>query len=160
MRKTFLGTLIAVGITLSIARNFIVEPQPTRSLAVLPIIDLGSANDQGYFVDGLREEITNRLDRSGLGVSVTKAGPRFHDRNNGMLKVARSLRVDAVLQGSIRRTGNRVQASFSLFDRSQKSIAWSMNYDLESDSEFVLQDELATSVVPSLNAYLVHKASR
>ncbi len=160
MRKTFLGILIAVGIALSIARNFIVEPHPTRSIAVLPIIDLGSANDQGYFVDGLREEITNRLDRSGLGVSVTKAGPSFHERNNGLLEVARSLRVDAVLQGNIRRTGNRVHASFSLFDRSQKSIAWSMNYDFESDSEFGLQDELATSVVPSLNAYLVHKASR
>ena len=150
MSKTLLGILIVVGTTFSIARQLVVDTQPPKSIAVLPLVDLGSVNDQGYFVAGVREEITNRLDRAGLGITVTDPGSRFHDKNTSVLDIARSLRVDAVLQGTVRRTGDRVHASFSLFDTSKKSVAWTRTYELRSDSKFALEDELAKSVVPSV----------
>ena len=155
MSKTLLGILIVVGTTFSIARQLILDPQPPKSIAVLPLIDLGSVNDQGYFVDGVREEITNRLDRAGLGITVTDPGSRFHDKNTSVLDIARSLRVDAVLQGTVRRTGGSVHASFSLFDTSKKSVAWTKTYELRSDSKFALEDELAKSVVPSVTEHLL-----
>jgi adenylate cyclase len=155
MRKSLLVVLIIVGAAFSIVRHLIPEPQPTKSIAVLPFVDLGSVDDQGYFADGLREEITNRIARSGRGLTVTTSDSRFQTNATPLSEIARTLRVDAVLQGSIRRTGNRVHATFSLFDTSKRSVTWTRNYDLQSDSQFALENQLAESVVPSVTGYVV-----
>ena len=155
MSKLVIGILIAIASALSIARHFLPDARPNKSIAVLPFVDLGSVNDQGYFVDGLTEEITGRLAQSGLTVAAANSAADLKAENLGVSQIARTLGVDAVLQGSVRRDGYRVRATVILFDAAKQSVTWKDDLDLGGNSQFALQDELAKSVVPAVHALLV-----
>jgi len=126
------------------------------SIAVLPFTNLSSDSEQQYFCDGLVEDITTELSwiRSLLVISRNSS---FAYRSNtpDIKKVVGELRVNYVLLGSVRRSGDRFRVSARLVDGSTEETIWSKRYDRDVGSMFELQDELANEIVTALDVQLV-----
>ena len=121
------------------------------SIAVLPFLDLSPENDQAWFSDGLAEEVLNVLAQvPGLRVVARTSSFSFRDRNVDVATIARRLDVDHVLEGSVRKWGNRVRVTAQLVETWDSSHRWSETYDRDLDDIFVIQDEIAASVAAAL----------
>jgi TolB-like protein/DNA-binding winged helix-turn-helix (wHTH) protein/Tfp pilus assembly protein PilF len=130
-------------------------PAHGYSLAVLPLDDLSDAQDQAHFSEGVAEEIINRLaNTKTLRVISRKSSFSFRGEDTGIADIARRLNVTHVLEGSIRKSGNRVRITARLVDAASNSQVWSKTYDQELTSLFAVQDQIAESVATSLNATL------
>ena len=127
------------------------EGDVIRSIAVLPFVDLSAAGDQEYFADGMTEELLNHLAQiEGLHVPARTSSFAFKGRNEDVSEIGRQLRVQAVLEGSVRRDGERLRVTAQLIDASTGYHLWSENYDREAGEVFALQDELSKSIVDAL----------
>jgi len=129
------------------------EPDPA-SIAVLPFEDLSPQGDQGYFSDGIAEEILNVLVRiDGLEVASRTSAFRFRDRDDiGIPGIARELEVRHVLEGSVRKAGDAIRVTAQLIDGQSDKHLWSDTYDrsLTAENVFAIQDEIATAIVAAL----------
>jgi TolB-like protein/DNA-binding winged helix-turn-helix (wHTH) protein len=135
------------------------SPQPGKaaaySVAVLPFDDLSSEQDQAHFSDGVAEEILNRLNASrSLRVISRKSSFSFRGQPISIPDIAAKLHVTHVLEGSVRKSGNRIRITARLVDAASNAQAWSRTYDRELGDLFAVQDELATEVAAALNATL------
>jgi TolB-like protein/Flp pilus assembly protein TadD len=127
-----------------------------RSIAVLPFADLSQKQDQGYMSDGLAEELLNLLAKvPRLRVIARTSSFSFKGKAADVATIARALGVDHVLQGSVRRSGNRIRVSAQLIRAQDSSQLWSETYDRTVDDVFAVQDEIAAAVVAQLKIKLM-----
>src|SRR5437667_3018716 len=128
---------------------------PEKSIAVLPLLDLSQARDQEYFCDGISEEILHALAKvDGLHVVGRSSSFSFKGTNVNVSEVGRKLNVENVLEGSLRREGNRIRITAELIDSRNGFHVWTETYDRELAGIFALQDEITRSVVEALKIKL------
>jgi len=138
----------------------IAAPLPSASIAVLPFTDLSPAHDQAYFCDGVAEEILHALTRLG-GVRVAARGSSFQYRGaHDIRTVGRSLEVDHVLEGSVRRAGNKMRITVQLVDVATGRQVWAERYDRDTDDVFAIQDEIAARTAATLSIAMTEEARR
>ena len=122
-----------------------------RSLAVLPFADLSADRDQEYFGDGIAEEILNVLAKiGGLHVPARTSCFAFRGLNLDARDIGQRLGVEALLEGSVRKAGQRLRISVQLIDAQNGFHLWSERFDREVADVFAIQDEIASSVINAL----------
>jgi serine/threonine-protein kinase len=152
---------VPVAATAAPATARIAKDEPTtRSIAVLPFADMSEAKDQEYFADGLSEELLNLLAKvPELRVAARTSAFKFKGEKVDLQDVARQLNVAHVLEGSVRRSGNKVRITAQLIKASDGYHVWSQTYDRTLDDIFVVQDDIAGEVVKALKVRLLGAAS-
>ena len=125
------------------------------SIAVLPFTDLSPEQDQGYFSDGISEELLNVLVKvDGLKVASRTSSFTYKGSNLSLAEIAGELKVDHVLEGSVRKADNRVRITAQLIDATTDRHIWSDTFDRELVDIFSIQDEIANAIVTALSAEL------
>jgi TolB-like protein/DNA-binding winged helix-turn-helix (wHTH) protein len=129
---------------------------PARaSIAVLPFTDMSPERDQEYFSDGLAEEVGNLLARSpGLRVIARTSSFTFKNKEVDIATIARRLDVTHVLEGSVRKWGDRIRITVQLVDATTSSDIWSETYDRSFEDIFAAQQDVAASVARALQVTL------
>lgn len=129
--------------------------QSQPSIAVLAFSDMSAEKDQEYFCDGIAEEILNNLTQiKGLNVAARTSSFAFKGKSEDIRIIGRKLGVDAVLEGSIRKSGTRLRISAQLIKVADGYHLWSERYDRRLKDIFVIQEEIAHSIVQSLEVEL------
>ena len=130
-------------------------PEPA-SIAVLPFADLSPSKDQEYFSDGLSEELINELAKApGLRVVARSSAFQFKGKNEDLRSVGHKLGVSNILEGSVRREGDRIRISAELIKADDGFQLWSETYDRKIDDIFAIQDEIARSTTAALQLKLL-----
>jgi adenylate cyclase len=128
---------------------------PEKSIAVLPFVDLSQTKDQEYFCDGMSEEILDALAKvEGLRVVARTSSFSFKGKSTDVGEVGKKLNVENVLEGSVRREGNRVRITTQLINAHNGFQLWSETYERELQGVFALQDEITRAVVDALKLKL------
>src|SRR6266480_1023895 len=128
---------------------------PEKSIAVLPFLDLSQAKDQEYFCDGMSEEILDALAKvEGLRVVARTSSFSFKGQSVDVSDVRKKLNVENVLEGSLRREGNRIRITAQLINTRNGFHLWSETYERELQGVFALQDEITRSIVDALKIKL------
>src|SRR5205823_4111724 len=136
-------------------RNLTTSLPPDKSIAVLPFVDLSQAKDQEYFCDGISEEILDGLARvEGLRVVSRTSSFSFKGKNANVSEVGKKLNVASVLEGTLRREGNRVRITAELVNTRNGFHLWSETYERELQGVFAVQDEITRSIVEALKVKL------
>jgi serine/threonine-protein kinase len=126
-----------------------------RSLAVLPFANMSADVDNEHFCDGLAEELLNALSKiDALKVAARTSAFSFKGKTVDVGTIARTLGVTSVLDGSVRRSGNRLRISVQLVNAADGYQVWSQRYDREMRDVFDLQDEITLAVVAALKLKL------
>jgi TolB-like protein/Tfp pilus assembly protein PilF len=126
-----------------------------KSIAVLPFADLSEKHDQEYFSDGLAEELLDQLAKTpGLHVIARTSSFAFKGKSDDVPTIARKLNVANILQGSVRKSGNRLRVTTQLIRAGNGEDLWSETYDRELKDVFAVQDEIAGAVVAQLKVKL------
>ncbi|HXI86458.1 MAG TPA: hypothetical protein VNH64_03295, partial [Parvularculaceae bacterium] len=124
------------------------------SIAVLPFEDLSPQGDQGYFADGMAEEVLNVLANvPGLSVASRTSSFQFKGREIGVPEIAKQLNVRHVLEGSVRKAGTTVRITAQLIDTKTDRHLWSQTFDrpLTTDDVFTIQDQIAQAIVNAMD---------
>ena len=130
------------------------EPR-AASIAVLPFVNLSREEENEYFGDGLAEELLNALNRlPGLKVAARTSAFAFKGRNLDVRQIGDTLDVSTVLEGSVRRSGERVRITAQLVNVSDGFHLWSESYDRELTDIFAIQEEIARSIAAALEVRL------
>jgi TolB-like protein/DNA-binding winged helix-turn-helix (wHTH) protein/Tfp pilus assembly protein PilF len=125
------------------------------SIAILPFEDMSAARDQSYLADGIAEEVLNRLAHGGdLRVIARRSSFSFRDRAVDVRDIAQRLNVSHVLEGSVRKSGDRIRITAQLIAAADNSHVWSETYDRELGDLFAVQDEIAAAVATALRSRL------
>src|SRR5712692_2963284 len=125
------------------------------SIAVLPFTNLSSDPADEYFSDGISEEIINALTKlEGLRVAARTSSFSFKGRAVEITEIARKLSVSTVLEGSVRKAGNRIRITAQLVNVADGFQLWSERYDREMEDIFTVQDEIARSIADRLKVTL------
>jgi TolB-like protein/Tfp pilus assembly protein PilF len=131
------------------------DPAQYRSIAVLPFDDMSETGDQEWFAEGIAEELLHGLAAvDGLRVMARTSSFAFKNTNKTIAEIADILGVQAVLEGSVRRSGERVRITAQLVDTSTGYHIWSGSYERQLNDIFKLQDELARAVIEALRIEL------
>jgi len=129
-------------------------PEEIPSIAVLPFVDMSREKDQAYFCEGIAEEIINALSIvRGLRVAARTASFQFRGECEPR-EIGRRLRVETLLEGSVRKSGNRLRITAQLIDAEQGFHLWSESFDREMRDIFVIQEEIAKNIVRALQVTL------
>jgi len=127
-----------------------------KSIAVLPFINLSDDPEQEYFSDGLSEELLNLLAQiPELRVTSRTSAFSFKGKDVTIPEVGRTLDVEHVLEGSVRRSGDKIRITAQLIDASSDTHIWSDTWDRNFEDVFVIQDEIAEFVVDALKIELL-----
>ena len=127
-----------------------------RSIAVLPFAHLSSDPDDEYFCDGLAEELLNALSRiDGIKVAARTSAFSFKGKDKTIGEMANALNVNTVLDGSVRKSGNRLRITAQLVNAADGYQIWSERYDREMQDIFDVQDEITLSVISALKLKLL-----
>jgi len=125
------------------------------SIAVLPFANLSPEKENEYFSDGLTEEVINLLARiPGLKVTARTSAFAFRGKEHDIRKIADSLDVRTVLEGSVRRAGNRIRVTAQLINAADGCLLWSERYDRDLTDVFAIQDEIAQGIGAALQIEL------
>ena len=128
---------------------------PEQSIAVLPFADMSEKRDQEYFSDGLSEELTDMLTKvPELRVPARRSAFYFKGKNEKLATIARELRVAHVLEGSVRRAGDRFRITAQLVRVDNGYQLWSETFDRSTEDIFKVQDEISAAVVSALKVKL------
>jgi TolB-like protein/Tfp pilus assembly protein PilF len=126
------------------------------SIAVLPFVNLSSDPEQDYFSDGLAEQVLDQLARvPELRVIARTSSFSFRGKDADIAAIAQKLNVSHVLEGSVRKSGNRLRITAQLIRADDSSHLWSQSYDRELIDIFAIQDEIAAAVVQQLELQLL-----
>ncbi len=126
------------------------------SIAVLPFINMSTDAEQEFFADGITEDITNALSKiSGLFVIASHSTSAYKNRSADLRQVGRELGVRYVLDGSVRKAGQRVRITAQLIETDDGHQVWAARFDRDLTDVFVLQDEITSNVVIALQVRLV-----
>jgi TolB-like protein len=130
-------------------------PIDTMSIAVLPFADLSPTGDQAYFTDGLSEELLNLLVRvDDLHVASRTSSFAYRGSTLSIPEISRALRVGHILEGSVRKDGDRIRITAQLIEAETDRHLWSENFDRELVDIFAIQDEIANAIVRELTGKL------
>jgi eukaryotic-like serine/threonine-protein kinase len=128
---------------------------PVRSIAVLPFVNIGADAETEFFADGMAEELLNALVKvTALRVASRTSSFAFKGRNEDIGEIGRRLKVETVLEGSVRRAGSRIRISAQLIAVADGYHLWSERYDRELSDVFAIQDEITASIVGALRLVL------
>ena len=128
---------------------------PAKSIAVLPFADLSQTKDQEYFCDGMSEELLDSLAKiEGLQVVARTSSFSFKGSKADVNEIGRKLNVSSVLEGSLRREGDRVRISVHLVNTRDGIELWHETYDRKVEGVFALQDEITHAIVEALKIKL------
>jgi len=144
--------------TLSAAQSNATKPQPNgggASIAVLPFTNMSGDQEQEYFSDGISEDIITDLSKiAGLMVVARNSSFTYKGRSVDIRTVGRELGVRSVLEGSIRRAGNRVRVTAQLIDATNGAHLWADRYDRDLTDIFEVQDDVTHRIVDALKVTL------
>ncbi|MFB3110613.1 MAG: hypothetical protein ACE10G_01140, partial [Gemmatimonadales bacterium] len=157
------GLLVVAAVTLwgqlptasvnDLTQSFEVEEAP--SIAVLPFADMSPNGDQEYFGDGIAEELLNELTRlDGLQVAGRTSSFSFKQSDENLQAIGEALHVNFILEGSIRKDGDRVLITAQLINAADGYHLWSDTYNRELTDIFAIQEEIAASVAGALGVRL------
>src|SRR5438034_6563833 len=153
-----LGLLVAamaVAVPFYWHRNLTTSSPPEKSIAVLPFLDLSETKDQEYFCDGMSEEIIDALAKvEGLRVVARASSFSFKGKTTDVSEIGKKLNVEDVLEGSLRREGNRIRITAELINARSGLRIWSDTYERELQRVFALQDEITRAIVDALKIKL------
>ncbi len=125
------------------------------SIAVLPFINMSGDADNEYFSDGLAEELLNALvGVQGLRVAARTSSFQYKGRNLDVREIGKALGVDTVLEGSVRKSGDRIRVTAQLIRATDGFHLWSQTYDRDLEDVFAVQDEITLAIVDALELQL------
>jgi serine/threonine protein kinase len=132
------------------------KPVSDKSIAVLPFLDLSEKKDQEYFSDGLSEELIELLGKTqGLQVIARTSSFYFKGKTEKLETIAEDLHVANVLEGSVRKSGNKLRVTAQLIRAATSEHIWSETFDRDLTDVFNVQDEIASAVVAALKVHLL-----
>jgi TolB-like protein/lipoprotein NlpI len=145
--------------------KFLLQPESdevfegiSRSIAVLPFLNMSEDPNNEYFADGISEEILNLLAKNReLQVTSRSSAFSFKGQNLDVPTMAAKLQVAHVLEGSVRKSGNQLRITAQLIEVASDTHLWSETYDREFKNVFAIQDEIAAAVVDALTITLLGK---
>jgi len=160
-RRRNLILLIATGVIVSAAAGFFLLPRASarkldKSIAVLPFQNLSDEKENAYFADGMQDDILTNLSKIGDLKVISRMSVMSY-RGEGMRnarEIGKALGVATLLEGSVRRVGNRVRVNVQLIDASNDEHIWAEDYDRDLTDVFAIQTDLAQKIASALQAKL------
>jgi TolB-like protein/Flp pilus assembly protein TadD/tRNA A-37 threonylcarbamoyl transferase component Bud32 len=135
-------------------------PSP-RSIAVLPFTNMSADPENAYFGDGIAEEITNALTKvQALRVASRTSAFAYKGNEQDIRRIGKELGVATVLEGSVRKAGNRLRITAQLIGVQDGYHVWSERYDCEAEDVFAVQDQIASEIVEALQVILTEDQRR
>jgi transcriptional activator of cad operon len=130
-----------------------IDPQPQKSIAVLPFLDLTEGMNQEPFADGMTEELIDKLSKiPGLRVTPPTSSFYYKGKQMTVAEIAKALGVGYVLDGSVRKSGARLRVAARLIRADSGYVVWSETYDQPLNDILIVQDEIAGKVAKALRA--------
>jgi len=160
-RRRNLIMLIATGVIISAAAGLFLLPRVSarkidKSIAVLPFQNLSDQKDNAYFADGIQDDILTNLSKIGDLKVISRMSVMSY-RGDGLRtarEIGKALGVATLLEGSVRRIGNRVRVSVQLINANDDEHIWAEDYDRDLTDVFAIQTDLAQKIASSLQAKL------
>ena len=160
-RRRNLILLIATGVIVSAAAGFFLLPRASarkidKSIAVLPFQNLSDEKENAYFADGIQDDILTNLSKIGDLKVISRMSVMSY-RGEGMRnarEIGKALGVATLLEGSVRRIGNRVRVNVQLIDADNDEHIWAEDYDRDLTDVFAIQTDLAQKIASALQAKL------
>jgi TolB-like protein/Flp pilus assembly protein TadD len=160
-RRRNLLMLIATGVIVSAGAGFFLLPRASarkidKSIAVLPFQNLSDEKDNAYFADGMQDDILTNLSKIGELKVISRMSVMSY-RGDGLRnarEIGKALGVATLLEGSVRRIGNRVRVNVQLIDASNDEHIWAEDYDRDLTDVFAIQTDLAQKIASALQAKL------
>jgi TolB-like protein len=152
--------LAAAGVVVSIAAGFFVLPRAAarkidKSIAVLPFENLSDEKENAYFADGIQDDILTNLSKIGdLKVISRTSVMSYRGHTPNVRDIGKALGVSTILEGSVRRAGNRVRVNVQLIDATTDEHLWANDYDRDLTDVFAIQTDLAQKIANELQAKL------
>ena len=139
----------------AVAKSEATQKARDNSIAVLPFVNMSEDKGNQYFSDGISEELLNVLVRvDDLSVASRTSSFAYRDKQMSSSAIAKELNVGHILEGSVRKFGNKVRITAQLIDASDDRHIWSKTYDRELTDIFAIQDEIANAIVVALRGSL------
>jgi TolB-like protein len=152
--------LVATGIIISAAAGFFLLPRASarkidKSIAVLPFENLSDDKENAYFADGIQDDVLTNLSKIGdlKVISRTSVMP-YRGKTQNLREIGKTLGVSTILEGSVRRSGNRVRVNVQLIDATTDEHLWASDYDRDLTDVFAIQTDLAQKIANELQAKL------
>ena len=152
--------LVATGVIISAAAGFFLLPRVSarkvdKSIAVLPFESLSDDKENAYFADGIQDDVLTNLSKIGdlKVISRTSVMP-YRGKASNVREIGKALGVGAILEGSVRRIGNRVRVNVQLINAENDEHIWAEDYDRELTDVFAIQTDLAQKIATELRAQL------
>jgi TolB-like protein/Flp pilus assembly protein TadD len=160
-RRRNIITLIVVGILISAAAGFFLLPRASarkidKSIAVLPFQNLSDEKENAYFADGVQDDVLTNLSKIGDLKVISRMSVMSYrgDGSRNAREIGKALGVGTLLEGSVRRVGNRVRVSVQLIDAENDQHLWAEDYDRDLTDVFAIQTDLARKIASALQAKL------
>ncbi|MEY2480440.1 MAG: hypothetical protein QOI04_1367 [Verrucomicrobiota bacterium] len=152
--------LIATGLVISAAAGFFLLPRASarkidKSIAVLPFENLSNDQENAFFADGIQDDILTNLSKIGdLKVISRTSVMQYRGKTNNLREIGKALGVSAILEGSVRRSANRIRVNVQLIDATNDEHIWANDYDRDLTDVFMIQSDLAQKIANELQAKL------
>jgi len=159
-RRRNIIMLIATGVVISAATGFFLMPhlaahKVDKSIAVLPFENLSDEKENAYFADGIQDDLLTNLSKIGdLRVISRTSVMQYRGRPTNIRDIGKALGVSNILEGSVRRSGNKVRVNVQLIDANTDEHLWAYDYDRDVIDVFAIQSELAREIAKALQAKL------
>ena len=159
-RRRNIIMLIATGVVISAATGFFLLPRVAahkvdKSIAVLPFENLSDEKENAYFADGVQDDVLTNLSKiSDLRVISRTSVMQYRGRPTNLREIGKALGVSNILEGSVRRSGNRVRVNVQLIDANTDEHVWANDYDRDVTDVFAIQSDLAHEIANALEAKL------
>ena len=135
--------------------NAALNPVPDKSIAVLPFENLSADPENAYFADGIQDDVLTNLAKIGeLKVISRSSVMQYRGQSKNVREIGKALRVSNVLEGSVRRSGNKVRVNVQLIDANTDHHMWANDYDRDVTDVFAIQSDLAHKIAKALQAKL------
>lgn len=136
------------------------QPVAENSIAVLPFVNMSNDPDNDYFGDGIAEELLNQLaNLTSLHVAARTSSFFFKGKNVSIQSIGRQLGVGTVLEGSVRKSGNKIRISAQLINTADGFHLWSQTFDRKIGDVFAIQEEIAAAITTALKVDVLSKGS-
>src|SRR5216117_3845800 len=152
--------LVASGVIISAAAGFFLLPRVSahkieKSIAVLPFENLSDDKENAYFADGIQDDVLTNLSKIGdlKVISRTSVMP-YRGKASNVREIGKTLGVSTILEGSVRRVGNRVRVNVQLINTANDEHMWAEDYDRDLTDVFAIQTDLAQKIASALQAKL------
>src|SRR5437868_9777660 len=159
-RRRNIITLTVAGIVVSAVAGFFLLPRASahkidKSIAVLPFQNLSDEKENAYFADGIQDDVLTNLSKIGdlKVISRTSVMP-YRGKASNVREIGKALGVGSILEGSVRRIGNRVRVNVQLINAENDEHMWAEDYDRELTDVFAIQTDLAQKIANELRAKL------